>query len=494
MVKELQKRLSKLKIKLMLELWLKSFLKFAVIGVMIAILYAVASKWKYIADKTIFFTVLFLLVLLFSLLYCFMKRISWKKTAQIADELGYEERFITAWEILQNNKEHSKIEQLVIDDAISKANADISKQYHINIPKKQIQMIVVLFAVFFLTSMINTTQQQEAEQYAFAQLKKIEEVKNEINKEQDIDEEALQAFNKEINHITKNLKKAQTVEESKKMVEQAQQAVKALEKNSVHEDLKKMAEVLSQNEKTKGLADALQQADAQKINSEMDALLDKLENLSQQELEKIANALENLEGINDEELAEMLDNLAQQLSSNLSQATAQGAALKGKLSALASQSETAIQNMQNLNQALASENASNKTEFSGQSGQQGDGMGQGQGEGEQSGSGQGGQGQGSGEGKNSGQGRGVGHQETEKVYSRKAEAMGGYATQLQGQQNEQGQTNITREQTIGEKGQSVPYDTVYYSYKNDALRDIENSDVPYGMRELVSEYFSTLEQ
>jgi hypothetical protein len=95
---------------------------------------------------------------------------------------------------------------------------------------------------------------------------------------------------------------------------------------------------------------------------------------------------------------------------------------------------------------------------------------------------------------NSGQGRGSGHQETEKIYTRKAENMSGYQTQLQGQQNEQGQTNITREQTIGERGQSLPYEQVYQSYRNNALRDIENSDVPYGMRELVSEYFSTLEQ
>ena len=284
------------------------------------------------------------------------------------------------------------------------------------------------------------------------------------------------------------------MEESKKIVEQAQQAVKALEKESMSEDLKKVSEKLSQNEKTKDLANALETGDAKAINAQMDSLLSEMEDLPQEVLEQIAQALDDIGEINDEELAELLKNLSQQLSSgNMAQAITQGQALKGKLASLSSENTDLVQNMENLNQALA-ENTSSKTEQSGQSGQQGDGQGQGQGEGEQSGSGQGGQGQGSGQGMNSGQGRGRGHQETEKIYTRKAENMAGYQTQLQGQQNEQGQTNITREQTIGERGQSLPYEQVYQSYRNNALKDIENSDVPYGMRELVSEYFSTLEQ
>ena len=241
---------------------------------------------------------------------------------------------------------------------------------------------------------------------------------------------------------------------------------------------------------------SLEQGDTQQINNQMDKLLSQMENMSQQELEQIAQAMNDMgKELSDEELKELLENLSEQLSKgNLAQANIKGQALKGKLATLSNQNKELIQNMENLNQALASENTTSKTEHSGQSGQLGEGQGQGQGEGEQSGMGQGGSGQGGGEGSNSGQGRGSGHQQTEKIYTRKAENMSGYSTQLQGQQNEQGQTNITREQTIGEIGQSVPYEQVYDSYRNNALRDIENSDVPYGMRELVSEYFSTLEQ
>ncbi len=494
-MEQLQKRLLKLKVKLIWELWLKIFLKFVIVGVAISIIYVLISKWKYLFDDTVLFTIIVLAVLFCSFIVTYLKRITWQKTAKIADKLGYEERFITALELLEQKREYTKVEKLVIEDALQKAQqCDISKKYKLTIPKKEIQIIVVLFVALFGTNVITTSQQKQAEQYAAAQLKKIEQVKSEINKEQEIKEDALKAFNKEMNTLTKNLKKAQTVEESKKIVEQAQQAVKALEKENMSEDLKKVSEKLSQNEKTKDLANALETGDTKAINMQMDMLLSEMEDLPQEVLEKIAQALDDIGEINDEELAELLENLSQQLSSgNMTQAITQGQALKGKLASLANENTDFVQNMENLNQALA-ENVSSKTEQSGQSGQQGDGQGQGQGEGEQSGSGQGGQGQGSGEGMNSGQGRGSGHQETEKIYTRKAENMSGYQTQLQGQQNEQGQTNITREQTIGERGQSLPYEQVYQSYRNNALRDIENSDVPYGMRELVSEYFSTLEQ
>ena len=102
--------------------------------------------------------------------------------------------------------------------------------------------------------------------------------------------------------------------------------------------------------------------------------------MSQQELEQIAQVMNDMgEELSDEELKELLENLSEQLSKgNLSQANIQGQALKGKLATLSSKNEDLIQNMENLNQALASENITSKTEQSGQSGQLGEGQGQGQ--------------------------------------------------------------------------------------------------------------------
>ena len=233
-MEQLQKRLLKLKIKLVWELWLKVFLKCAIIGTAISLVYVLISKWRYLFDDSVFFIIVALAVLFCSCIVTYLKRVTWQKTAQIADKLGYKERFITALELLEQKREYTKIEKLVIEDALQKAQqCDISKEYKLTIPKKEIKILVVLFVALFGTNIITTPQQKQAEQYAAAQLKKIEQVKSEVNKEQEIKEDALKAFNKEMNTLTKNLKKAQTVEESQKIVEQAQQAVKALEKESM---------------------------------------------------------------------------------------------------------------------------------------------------------------------------------------------------------------------------------------------------------------------
>ena len=83
--------------------------------------------------------------MLVSLLFTFFQRITWQKTAQTADKLGYEERFITALELLEQNKSYSKIETMVIEDALQKAQEDIAKKYLLTVPKKELKLIVLLF-------------------------------------------------------------------------------------------------------------------------------------------------------------------------------------------------------------------------------------------------------------------------------------------------------------------------------------------------------------
>ena len=91
--------------------------------------------------------------------------------------------------------------------------------------------------------------------------------------------------------MTKQLKKAQTLQESQKAVEQAQQAIKELEKNSVANDLKKTAEGFSKSEKTKELASALEEGNSSAIKSNMDTLLSELKEMSQEDMESLADIL-----------------------------------------------------------------------------------------------------------------------------------------------------------------------------------------------------------
>lgn len=107
------------------------------------------------------------------------------------------------------------------------------------------------------------------------------------------------------------------------------------------------------------------------------------------------------------------------------------------------------------------------------------------------GAGSGNNGSGSG---NGGNGRGFGHSEAEKVFTRNAENIAGEEQQLQSQQTDEGEVTYSETQSGGVNGQSVPYDKVVVDYKNQALKETENGNIPYGMKEVIAEYFSGLEK
>ena len=98
---ELQRLLLPLRRKLFLQLWCQWLTRFAVIGAMVCIVYAVASKWRYFFDSTLFFCAVVVVVFLLSFIIALRKCPSWEQTAKEADKLGYDERFVTAMELLQ---------------------------------------------------------------------------------------------------------------------------------------------------------------------------------------------------------------------------------------------------------------------------------------------------------------------------------------------------------------------------------------------------------
>jgi hypothetical protein len=125
---------------------------------------------------------------------------------------------------------------------------------------------------------------------------------------------------------------------------------------------------------------------------------------------------------------------------------------------------------------------------------QGEGQGQGQGTGQGEGQGQGsGTGQGQGQNKSGGQGRGQGHKPNEKIYSRQAQDKQDYDAQVDGIKNQSGDMHKVDQKTIGNRGVSVPYEEVYQQYRQDAIKFLEDDTIPYGIKNLVEEYFSSLE-
>ena len=165
-------------------------------------------------------------------------------------------------------------------------------------------------------------------------------------------------------------------------------------------------------------------------------------------------------------------------------------ALKNALLSQAQVNSALRSSLQKLNRNVGQQSLAKKVEGEGEStGGEGQGA-EGEGTGGQTGSG----GSGTAGVGNGGQGRGFGHAEPEKIYTRSAAGKDGYDAQLKGTDSDEGQTTITEHRTMGQAGTSVPYDTVYGQYRNEAMETLENSSVPYGMRELVSDYFATLER
>ena len=47
--------------------------------------------------------------------------------------------------------------------------------------------------------------------------------------------------------------------------------------------------------------------------------------------------------------------------------------------------------------------------------------------------------------------------------------------------------------TIGSKGESIPYQEVFQEYKKEAISFLEDDNIPYGIKNLIEEYFTSLE-
>lgn len=488
-MKDFQRALASLRRRLVLEAFLRYFLWCMITASGAALAVLVLSAFVVLPERFLAVGVLWLAGLLAAVSLAFVwKRPDWRAVAMAADRLGGRERMITALELLQREK-RNEMEELAVRDGMRMAKErDFGKEYRFRPPKKPVGILILLLALVCGAAFLPSPKEEGVEAYTQAEIARIEKVSKEIEKEETLNSEERAAFRKQTQALTKELKKAATKKDAEQAVQKAQQEMKTLEKNSVPKDLRQMAQALENKEQTKALADALRQADSEKIQAAMQSLMEQLAALSAEQQAELAQMLaEAAEGLSDEELREALEALAQALE-NGGALTAAGEKLAAAMAAQASQNASLRAALQKMNGQLAG--GGNQGQGQGQ----GEGQGQGQGQGEGQGQGQGqGSGQGQGQGQSQGQGRGQGHAEGERIFTREAAGKAGYDAELKGQENEGGQTSVTEHRTMGEVGESLPYERVYQDYRNEAMKTLEEEDVPYGMREMVAAYFSALE-
>ena len=81
--------------------------------------------------------------------------------------------------------------------------------------------------------------------------------------------------------------------------------------------------------------------------------------------------------------------------------------------------------------------------------------------------------------------------ENADIYTSKASNFGDYDAELDSNGEATGDTLRNRQD--GGRGEMVPYRDVFNEYKNEALNSIESEDIPYGVKDIVRDYFSSLE-
>ena len=488
-MKEFLRLLAPLRHKLMAERFLKWFIYGETAAGILCLAVVVLSKfWTEIPSLPLcgVFVLLGLLIALGAAF--FLRKVTEKETAETADALGGAERMITTMELLGKGAQNP-VEEMAVADGFAKAREmDFAKLYRMRLPVKVMRVLALVVVLTIGAGFMPVRRDAEAEAYANAQLERIEQVKKEETPE--LSKEEKKVFLEAAKALEKDLKTAKTKKAAEEAVREAQQNMKQLEKESVSKDLKELAETLKQEESTAALSEALEQGDSSAISKAMEQLLQKMAAMDKGQAASLAQQLaEAVENISDAELQEALKALEEALENGADPSEA-GEALKNALLSQAQMNSALRSSLQKLNCNVGQQSLAKKVESNGESpggegqGSEGEGTG-----GQTTNGGNGGTGTGTG-----GQGRGFGHAEPEKIYTRSAAGKDGYDAQLKGRDSEEGQTTITEHRTMGQAGTSVPYDTVYGQYRNEAMETLENSSVPYGMRELVSDYFATLER
>ena len=488
-MKEFLRLLAPLRHKLMAERFLKWFIYGETAAGILCLAVVVLSKFWTEIPVLPFCGGFVLLGLLTALgAAFFLRKVTEKETAETADALGGAERMITTIELLGKGTQNP-VEEMAVADGFAKAKeTDFAKLYRMRLPVKVLRVLALVVVLTIGAGFMPVRRDKDAEVYAIAQLERIEQVKAEETPV--LSKEEKKVFLEAAKALEKDLKTAKTKKAAEEAVREAQQNMKQLEKESVSKDLKELAETLKQEENTAALSEALEQGDEASISQAMEQLLQKMAAMDKGQAASLAQQLaEAAENISDEELQEALKALEEALENGADPSEA-GEAVKNALLSQAQVNSALRSSLQKLNRNVGQQSLAKKVEGEGEStGGEGQGA-EGEGTGGQTGSG----GSGTAGVGNGGQGRGFGHAEPEKIYTRSAAGKDGYDAQLKGTDSDEGQTTITEHRTMGQAGTSVPYDTVYGQYRNEAMETLENSSVPYGMRELVSDYFATLER
>lgn len=469
-----------------------------------------------------------------SFLYAAFRTPKDSSAALKADSMGLAERTITALELVGDNSAFALLEK---NDALEHLKkVDYRKSIPIKPNRRYFAVCLILVAVLALSGFIpNPMADRAAEMYSIRkkaeeQQKKVDKIVEAVKNNPKLTEEQKKEVEARLEELKKELR---TAEDNKEMNKAFGRAEKKLEyvkdKYTSIDDLNKIAEVFSKNKMTKEIADMIREGDVKAFKDRLRNTAEILKNLTTEEKQRFAEEIEKLaqELKNNPELAQAFSELAKKLASgemgDLSKELSQ---LDQSISELM-ENEAVQEALSEISKELASMNDNQSSIGQGQQGQNDNGhQGQGnqpgngnkQGQGNQPGSSGQGQGQGQGQGSGAGSGTDMGSENTEsipqgssgiskkntsekkdgeyeKVFTPHTLGGEGETSNLSGSKGTGGnieQVITDRGQTI--RGSSVPYNQVIGQYREKAMDSISTSDIPPGMKDMVKEYFTSLDE
>lgn len=466
------------------------------------------------------------------------------KNRQVAlkvDSLGLQERTLTAVELIGEQSTFAVLEK---QDALKHLKAiNLKKALPIRPNKKYLVICALLIVVLGVSAFIPNPMAEKArelnqlKQEIAKQEKKISQVEKNIEKNAKLTAEQKKEAELKLQELRKELKAAQNKNDIDKALQKSQKKLEYLSDKYTDskENLEKLLNTLAKNQSTKQLADMIKNSNEKQLKDNLKQFADQLKKMDKEQLKQLSKNISELANQikNDPELRQALSQLAQKLASGeMGDVSDTLDKLSDSISDLMSD-ESFRQAMEELSKQLGEMQQGQQGEQQGNQDGQGtpgegskDGGGQqtsGQG-GNQPGTGQGqGQGAGQGQGQGKGQGGGAGSGtdmgqenpnpitpgsgiqkkdgstkkigEYEKIFTSKTLGGDGEQTNLTGKKNNGGSTDqITTDKSQSVRGSSVPYNQVIGEYKQNALDSINSNDIPSGMKDLVKDYFSSLEE
>lgn len=448
-----------------------------------------------------------------------------------ADSFGLKERTVTALELLGNQSTFAMLEK---NDALEHLkNLEYKKKMPLKPNKKYLLICLILISVLALSGFIPNPMAGKAEELhklkdkILSQQKKAGKLAGKVRDNPKLSEEQKKELDKILAELKLELKSAKDEKEINKALGRTEKKLEYIrDKYATGEDLNKIADAFSKNEMTKALADMIKKNDGKAFKDNIKKLAEELKKLSNEEKQKLAEELSKLakELKDNPELSKAFAQLADKLASGeLGDVSGELSQLEQSISELMG-NESIREAISELEKELGEANTSQSGGQQGQQGQQGQGGHQGEGN-TPGGNGQqgqgnqpGGNGQGAGQGSGAGSGTDMGNEnqtpippassginkkdgsqkkdgEYETVFTPETLGGEGETSNLSGTKGASGTTEqvITdKSQTV--RGSSVPYNQVVGQYRDKAMESIDTSDIPPGMKDMVKEYFTSLEE